>query len=52
MSSDAKTAATALQAKTNAVAMHRNQVMKKTVPHFGQSLLMTTGAGSGCSDEH
>lgn len=49
--SDAETASIALNPQTNAVAMHRSQVTKEAEAHFGQSLLMTTGAVSGRGDE-
>jgi hypothetical protein len=36
----------------NAAATHRNQALTNTPRHFGQSLMMTTGAGSGCCDDY
>jgi len=51
-SSDAKTAAICIPKKAIAAAMHRNQATKNGVTHGGQALLVTTGAVSGCSDDH
>jgi len=51
-SSFAKTAAICIPKKAIAAAMHRNQATKNGVTHGGQALLMTTGAGSGCSDDY
>ena len=48
----AKTAATCIPRKSNAAAMHRNQVVIITSRHGGLLFPLTTGAGSGCSDEH